>query len=184
MFLKYPLKIIISTQNNIPAKLKLHNFAWLMKKDNLHQRDFMETKHYSLELRENNTLIKVFRIIFGAACIAIAIFWIFYNINALRADKNLWITVAFLSGFGLYLIRSGLGYGFRFIEIGNNGISFRKNSFLKKAEYKINDIEKIAFYPLKVVFHLRTGKKDLLRFGVSQIDKVESIKDDLMAFAT
>jgi hypothetical protein len=144
----------------------------------------METKRYSLELRENNTLIKVFRIIFGAACIAIAIFWIFYNLNALKADKNLWITVAFLSGFGIYLFRSGLGYGFRYIEIGNDRISFRKNSFLKKAEYNIQEIEKIGFYPLKVVFHLRTGKKDLLRFGVSDIEKVESIKDDLMAFAT
>jgi hypothetical protein len=144
----------------------------------------MEAKYYSLELRENNTLIKVFRIIFGAACIAIAIFWLIYNLNALKADRNLWITVIFLAGFGIYLVRSGLGYGFRFIEIANARISFRKNSFLKKVEYDKTSMDKISFYPLKVVFHLNTGKKNLLRFGVSDIEKVESIKDDLMVFAT
>jgi hypothetical protein len=144
----------------------------------------METKYYSLELRENNTLIKVFRIIFGIACIGIAIFWLFYNFKAVRADNNLWITVIFLSGFGIYLVRSGLGYGNRFIEIGNSHIGFRKNSFLKRAEYDAGEIEKIGFYPLKVVFWLRSGKKDLLRFGVTDIEKVESIKDDLMKFAT
>jgi hypothetical protein len=144
----------------------------------------METKHYSLELRDNNTLIKVFRIIFGIACVGIAIFWLIYNYTALKADKKLWLTIAFLSGFGIYLIRSGLGYGYRFIEICSDHISFRKNSFLKIRKYQAIELEKIGFYPLKVVFHLRTGKSDLLRFGVSDIDKVESIKDDLMSFAT
>jgi hypothetical protein len=144
----------------------------------------METKYYSLELRENNTLIRVFRIIFGIACIGTAIFWCYYNFRAMKKDYNLWITVFFLSGFGIYLTRSGLGYGQRFIEISGRQIMFRKNSFLKKAEYTATEIEKIEFYPLKVVFSIRTGKKDLLRFGVSDVDKVESIKDDLMKFAS
>jgi len=144
----------------------------------------METKYYSLEMRENNTLIKVSRIIFGAACVAIAIFWLIFNFRAASADRKLWITVAFLSGFGIYLIRAGLGYGYRFIEIGNSHIRFRKNTFLKQAEYSAAEIKMISFYPLKVVFMLHTGKNDLLRFGVSDIEKVESIKDDLMAFAT
>jgi len=135
-------------------------------------------------MRENNTVIKVFRIIFGIVCFGIACFWLVYNFNSVKTDSRLWITVIFLSGFGIYLVWSGLGYGYRFIEIGNDHISFRKNSFLKKAEYNAAFIEKIGFYPLKVVFYLRSGKKDLLRFGVSDIDKVELIKDDLMAFAT
>jgi hypothetical protein len=155
-----------------------------MKRDKLQQRDSMETKHYSLELRENNTLIGVFRIIFGVACLGVAIFWVIFNIKAMKADSTLWVTVIFLTGFAVYLIRSGLGYGHRYIEIGTGTISFRKNSFLKKAEYSSAEIIKIGFFPLKVVFGLRSGKTDLLRFGVSDIDKVELIKDDLMKFAT
>jgi hypothetical protein len=154
-----------------------------MKRDKLQQRDFMETKHYSLELRENNTLVKIFRIIFGIACLGVAIFWVFFNIKAIKSDNTLWVTVIFLTGFAVYLIRSGLGYGHRFIDIENSKISFRKNSFLKKAEYNSTEIKKIGFYPLKVEFNIRSGKMDLLRFGVSDIDKVEMIKDDLMKFA-
>jgi hypothetical protein len=77
-----------------------------------------------------------------------------------------------------------LGYGYRFIEIGKDLVSFRKNSFLRRADYKAEDLARISFYPLKVMFHLHSGKKDLLRFGVSDIEKIELIKDDLMIFAT
>ena len=92
----------------------------------------MEIKRYSLEIRENNTIIRVFRIIFGITCVGVAIFWLVYNLNALKTENKLWITLIFLTAFGLYLIWSGLGYGYRFIDIGNDHICFRKNSFLKK----------------------------------------------------
>jgi len=69
----------------------------------------MEKMYFSLGTSENNRLVKVIQIVFGVVCIAVAIFWLVFNIKSLKADGTLWITIIFLSGFGFYQIWAGLG---------------------------------------------------------------------------
>jgi hypothetical protein len=144
----------------------------------------MEIKHHSLETRETNMVIKIASVIFGIACIGTACFWVYYNFSSVSSDRSLWVTVLFLSGFGIYLIWTGLGHGYRFIEIGMDRVRFRKNSFLKISDYQNVEISKIEFFPLKVIILLKNGDKNLIRFGVTDIEKIDAIKDDLMKFAT
>jgi hypothetical protein len=144
----------------------------------------MEKKHFSLEMRENNRLTMVFQIIFGTLCIAIAIYWLIYNFSAVKSDGTLWITVAFLTGFGAYLVWSGLGYAYKFVEFTEHLIRIRKNSFLPVVEVKSQDIEKIEIFPLKVVIKIKSSVTILLRLGVSNIERIELIKDEFTRFAS
>lgn len=143
----------------------------------------MEKRHFSLEMREDNKLTKVFQIIFGILCIAIAVYWLIYNFKAVRSDGTLWITVVFLTGFGCYLIWSGLGYAYRFIEFADDQIRIRKNSFFPVNEIKTSEIVKIVVFPLKVTIEKKSQKTILIRFGVSDIEKIERIKDEFGTFA-
>ncbi len=69
----------------------------------------METKYFSLDHSENSTAIKILRILFGLVCIAIALFWMIFNIRSVKADNAPWVTVLFISGIGFYMIWAGLG---------------------------------------------------------------------------
>jgi len=144
----------------------------------------MDKKHFSLEMREENRLTKVFQIIFGILCIVIAVYWLIYNFKSVKSDSTLWITVVFLTGFGAYLIWAGFGYAYRFVEFHNDSLVIRKNSFLPPLELKISDITKIEVFPLKVTIARKSKKLILMRFGVSDIEKIELIKDEFTAFAT
>jgi hypothetical protein len=144
----------------------------------------MENKLFSLEIRENNKITRIFQIVFGFVCICIAIFWVIYNYRSFIADGTLWITVVFLCGFGAFQIYSGLGYATRFIEFGTAMIRLKKNSLFPPVELSAENIEKIEVYPLKVhIFH-KTQKKILIRFGVTDPQKVEIIKDEIITFAS
>lgn len=154
------------------------------KKDKLPEMNNMETRFFSLEIRESNKLTKAFQIIFGILCIAIACFWLIYNFGAVRSDNTLWITVAFLFGFGAYMIYSGLGYAAKYIVFGNEGIKLKHNSLLPVKLMATSMIEKIEVFPLKVQFYLKSSKMILLRFGVSDTEKVEQIKDEIIKFAS
>jgi hypothetical protein len=144
----------------------------------------MEDKTFSLGIRENNKVTKVFQLIFGTVCIAISIFWLLHNFKSVKEDGAQWITVAFLCGFGAFQIYSGLGWASRFIEFGTGTIRLKNNSLLPSADLSADNIEKIEVFPLKVhIFH-ESSKKILIRFGVTDIEKVELIKDEIMAFAT
>lgn len=144
----------------------------------------METKFFSLEIRESNKLTKAFQIIFGFLCIGIACYWLVYNFSAVRSDNTLWITVVFLFGFGAYMIYSGLGYAAKYIEFGSAGIKLKNNSMMPAFLLETVKIEKLEVYPLKVQFFLKSSKMILLRFGVSDTDKVEQIKDEIIKFAS
>jgi hypothetical protein len=143
----------------------------------------MEKKHFSLEMRDDNMVTKVFKIILGVACIAIACYWLIYNIKSVKLDGRLWITVVFLVGFGGYLIWTALGYGYRYIEFTGDMIRLKKNSFLSPIDIKAPNVELIEIYPLKFTVHLKSAKTILTRFGVSDIEKIELIKDEIMKFA-
>ena len=143
----------------------------------------MDNKHFSLEIRDDNRLTKVFRIIFGLICFAIAIFWVVYNFRAVKEDKTLWITVAFLVSFGLFQIYAGFGFATKFIEISPEKIRLKKNSMFQAVDLYADQIEKVELFPLKVQIYTKSGKKTLLRFGVSNPGKVEEIKDEILRFA-
>lgn len=144
----------------------------------------MDKRYFSLEIRDDNRLTKIFRIIFGLICCAIAIFWVAYNIRAVKEDRTLWITVAFLVSFGVFQIYAGLGLATKYIEISSEKIRLKKNSILPAVHLISDQIVKIELFPLKVQIYTIAGKKILLRFGISNQEKVEEIKDEIIKFAS
>jgi hypothetical protein len=153
------------------------------EKDKLRQIIRMKTEYFSLGPLENSSAIKVIRILFGIVCVAIAFFWLIFNFRAVNADRMLWITVLFLTGFGVYQIWAGAGRAKRFIEIGNGKIVLRKNSFLPRQEMSASEIKKIEVFPLNLIFYLHNGRKRVLRFGTTYIDIIDPVKDSVEQFA-
>jgi len=143
----------------------------------------MDKKHFSLGTVEKNRIIKGIRIIFGLVCLTVAVFWINFNITTLKTDATLWITIIFLVTFGLYQIWSGLGRTERFIEIDSKMIRLKKNAVMPPVEMATSEIEKIDIYPLNIIFHLRSKKRILLRFGTTFHDQNEIIIDEIISFA-
>jgi hypothetical protein len=143
----------------------------------------METKYFSLGPSENSSILKIIRIIFGAVCIAIAIFWMIFNIRSEKSDRTLWVTVLFLSGFGSYQVMAGLGRTLRYIQIFSDKIILRKNSLLPLKEMPALNIKKIEVFPLNLVFYFKDGGKTILRFGTTFTDNIEPVKSGLEEFA-
>jgi hypothetical protein len=143
----------------------------------------MNTEYFSLGSSENSSPVKVIRILFGLVCIAIAIFWLIFNIRSIRADRMLWITVLFLSGFGGYQIWAGAGRAKRFIEVGNGKIVLRKNSLFPGREMAAAEIKKIEIFPLNLIFYLHNGQKTVLRFGTTFTDIIDPVKGAVEHFA-
>jgi hypothetical protein len=152
------------------------------KKDKWPQIVFMDKKYFSLEIRDDNRLTKIFRIIFGLLCCAIAIFWVVFNFISVKADGTQWITVAFLLAFGFFQVYAGFGLASKFIEFNTNNLRIRKNSILPAVEISSDQIEKIELYPLKAQFFFKPEKKLLLRFGISDPEKIELIKEEIVGF--
>jgi hypothetical protein len=143
----------------------------------------METKYFSFSSVENNKLVKIIQIVFGIVCIAIAIFWLIFNIRSLKADGTLWITIIFLSGFGFYQVWAGLGKATRFIEISSDKIRLKKTILLSALEMQVSEIQKIEIFPFNLIFFLKTKKKILLRFSSTYYETNEKIKDEILGFA-
>lgn len=143
----------------------------------------MDKKYFLLGTAEDSRIIKIIRIIFGIVCLIIAVFWIYFNITALKTDSTLWITIIFLGLFGFYQTWAGLGRAVRFIEIGSESIRLKKNAIQPPMEIKISDIEKIEIYPLNIIFHLKSKKRILLRFGTTFHDQNEIIIDEIIELA-
>lgn len=143
----------------------------------------MDKKYFLLGTAEDSRIIKIIRIIFGFVCLIIAAFWIYFNITALKTDSTLWITIIFLGLFGFYQAWAGLGRTVRFIEIGSESIMLKKNVVLPALEIKISDIEKIDIYPLNIIFHIKSKKRVILRFGTTFHDQNEIILDEIIELA-
>lgn len=144
----------------------------------------METKHFSLGPDETNTIIKIIRVLFGLVCIAIAIFWMIFNFRSVPTDGTLWITVLFLTGFGLYQVWAGFGRTLRYIQIEGDRILLKKNSLLPMTEMKSTEIKKIEVFPLNLIFHFHNGGKTILRFGTTYTDNIDPVKDEIEKFAS
>ncbi|HUX55890.1 MAG TPA: hypothetical protein VMV77_02875 [Bacteroidales bacterium] len=142
----------------------------------------MVKKYFFLGASENTRLVKVIQILFGLVCIAVAIFWLIFNFKILKTDVTLWVTIIFLSGFGLYEIWAGLGRATRFIEIGSDQIRLKKNSVLPSVEMYAGEIEKIELLTLNVVFYLTANKRILLRFGTTYHETNEKVVDEIISF--
>jgi uncharacterized membrane protein len=143
----------------------------------------MEKKYFLLSGAENNKLVKIIQIIFGVVCFAVAIFWLIFNVKSLRADSTLWITIIFLTGFGFYMIWSGLGQATKFIEISSDKIRLKRNILFPPIGISASEIVKIELYPFNLILFLKSEKKILLRFGTTYQETSENIKDEILSFA-
>jgi hypothetical protein len=143
----------------------------------------MEKEHFSLEISDDNRIIKVFRAFLGLLCIAIGIYWLLFNIGKGSQSSKQWITVAFLVGFGAYQIYAFLGLAVKFIEISSENIRLKKNSLSPVISFSPDQIRKIELFPLNVIFLYKSDKKVILRFGISDPGKVEDIKSKIVEFA-
>ena len=143
----------------------------------------MEKKYFSLETKENPPAVKIIQIAFGIICIAIAIFWLIHNVSSVKSDSTLWITIIFLTGFGAYQILAGLGKTERYIETGPEKIVLKQNSFLPKIELKPQDIDAVVIFPLSILFRFKNKNKIIFRFGLSNTDIINPVKDEVVDFA-
>ncbi len=143
----------------------------------------MEKQYFSLEIRDDNRLTKISRVVFGLVCIVIALYWTIFNFKSGRPSGTQWITIAFLTAFGAFQTYTGLGFALKFIEISSNNIRLKNNSLFPAIDIYSDHIEKIELFPLNVKFFLRSGKNVILRFGISEPDKVEDIKRGIVEFA-
>jgi hypothetical protein len=143
----------------------------------------MEMNHFPLGNSEDTRLVKIFRIILGVACIGIAVFWLNFNIETLQSDWTLWLTILFLTSFGLYQILSGLGRATRYISISSEKIILKKNAILSPVRLLPGEIEKIDIFPLSIVFYDKNSKKMILRLGTINVETNEKIVDEIIGFA-
>ena len=142
----------------------------------------MEKKYFLLGSVENNRVIRIIQIVFGIVCLAVAIFWLIFNIRSLKTGGTLWITIIFLSVFGLYQVWSGLGKATRFIEISSDGIRLKKTIILPAVEMSVGDIQKIEIYTFNLIFFLKAKKRLILRFSTTYQETNEKVKDELLVF--
>jgi hypothetical protein len=143
----------------------------------------MDKVYYSLDTRDDNRLTRIFKIVFGLSCIAVAIYWLVFILRNGGQAWTQWITVVFLLGFGVYQIYAGLGLDSTFIEISSEEIRIKKNPLLPVRDIPADVIGRIELFPLNVLFLSKSGKKDRLRFGISDPDKIEDIKKKIIEFA-
>ena len=143
----------------------------------------MESNYYPLDVNKSNKLTRIFQLIFGIICIMVAIIWLILNFNALKSSVTLWITIIFLIVFGYYQIISGMGKAEKFIEIGQDRIRLKRNSFLPPTVLKADEIEKIEIFPLNIVFFMKQNRTTILRFGTTYTDNIEPVKDSILNFA-
>ncbi len=143
----------------------------------------MEKKYFTLGASENSRIVKVIQVVFGLVCIVVAVFWLIFNFKIVRNDITIWITILFLTGFGIYEIMAGFGKATRFIEIDTAEISIKRNPLLPAKKLHADDLEKIELLPLNVVFYLKTNRRILLRFGTTYHETNEKIVEKIISFA-
>jgi hypothetical protein len=142
----------------------------------------MERDYFSLEVNKGNKLTRIFQLVFGIICAVIALVWLILNINSVKTNGALVITVVFLLGFAYYQVNSGLGHGEKFFEISRTALKLKKNSIFHAQELRASDIEKTEIFPLNVVFFLRSGKTVFLRFGTTYTEIINPVRKSIKTF--
>ena len=143
----------------------------------------MEKAYFYLGTSDDNKLIKIIRITFGIICIVVAVFWVIFNMSYLKNNVTAWVTILFLSGFGIYQIGSGMGYTRVFIEVGEELIRLKNNPVLPVKNIASADIKNIEMYPLSIFIFVKSGKKIILRFGTTYPDIIDDVKDAVIIFS-
>ncbi len=119
----------------------------------------------------------------GVLCIVIALYWAIFNIQSVKADRTLWITILFLVFFGIYEILAGTGRTRKYISTEAGKIVLKQYSVLPPAEIKSTDVEKIELYPLSISFKIKNRSKIRFRFGLSYHEIIEPVKNEIVVFA-
>jgi hypothetical protein len=140
-------------------------------------------KHFPLGPAETNRPVMIIKVLFGAGCIILGIFWLIFNIRNSGPEFSLWITVLFLFGFGLFQIWAGSGRAARFIDVDENLILLRKSSILPVQKFSRDNLDAIALYAMSIVFFKKNGKKTILRFGTEYSEFTNPAKDAVIEFA-
>ncbi|HUX96482.1 MAG TPA: hypothetical protein VMV47_12190 [Bacteroidales bacterium] len=143
----------------------------------------MEKKIFPLGNYESNRLVNIIKIIFGAVCIAVAVFWLIYSLKSLENPVSIWITIIFLTSFGIYQILAGSGKAERYISIADDRITLRKYILIPSVVLEAAETERIEFYALKVRFLLKSGKAIILRFGTTYYESNEKVIDEISYYA-
>ncbi len=138
----------------------------------------------SLEIRDDNKIIRTIQIIFGIVLILIAVYWLIFNIRSFDVKGSLWITLIFVAGFGVYQIYSGLGYANKYIEFNDALLKIKTNSLTPAVEIDAPDIRVAEVFPLKIMLFLKSEKKVLIRLGVTDAEKIEIVKDEFIRYVT
>jgi hypothetical protein len=142
----------------------------------------METKYFSLGQAENSKMVKILQVLFGILCTGIAIFWLIFNLRSINSTGTSWVTIIFIGGFGLYQIYAGFGFSKRFIEIGSDKISIKKDIMLPATVISAGEMEKVEIYPFNLILFLKTRKKVMIRLGATYQETNEKIKDEILTF--
>jgi hypothetical protein len=143
----------------------------------------MEVKYFSLGAVENSKPVKIIQVAFGIVCIIVAIYWVVFSMGAIKTNRTIWITIAFLLGFGFYMIWAGLGKATRFIEISQDKIRLKKTILLPAIELMAGEIKRIEVFPFNLAFFMNAEKRIILRLSSSYYETNAKIKDEIMDFA-
>jgi hypothetical protein len=143
----------------------------------------MEKKVFYLEPKESPGLAKIFHIVLGIACIVIAIYWVIFNIQSIKTDGTLWITILFLVLFGVYQILDGAGKTRKYISTEQGKLILKQHSVLPALILKSEDIEKVEIFPLSIIFKIRNRSKIVFRFGLSYLEIIDPVKNEIAGFA-
>jgi len=142
----------------------------------------METIRYSLDNKESSGFVRLLQIIFGIACIAVALWWAWFIIKS-SDNGSYWIATLFMLFFGAFQIYSGLGYAAKFIELHNDSIEFKKASLGRKERVKSTGIDKIDILPLSVTIFMKDKRSFTISFGMSIAGTIDSIKDGVIEWS-
>ena len=147
------------------------------------ENQHMDKKYFPLSSVENNRAVKIVQVAFGFVCIGVAVFWLIFNIRSMKTYGTQWITIIFLSAFGLYQIWVGLGRATRFIEISSDTIRLKKTAVFPTVVISAGEIQKIEVFPFNLVFIFKTGGKNVLRFSSTYHETNEKVKEEIFRFA-
>ena len=143
----------------------------------------MEKKTLLLEAKENPRIIRILQIIFGIVCIVLALFWVIFNFNTIKGSGSAWITILFITSFGVFQIMSGFGKTAKYVLTEKERIIIKQHAVLPAVELKASEIEKIDLYPMSTWFILKAGRKIILRFGSSYPEIIKPVEDSIIEFA-
>ena len=143
----------------------------------------MEKKLFFLEPGESTKFTKAFQIILGILCVIIAIYWVIFNLQSIKTDSALWITIIFLILFGVYQLLAGTGRTRKYISTEPQQIVLKQNSVLPPVKLIPPDLEKIELFPLSIAFVTKKSSRIRFRFGLSYPEIIEPVKNEIVEFA-